>query len=177
MSSEKQIIYAQSVIDFITVSAEYCVTLEKNEPISKKDFINKITKLLPLIYVKAAVLPKVEDEDFEMLQDYVLEEDYNFVQNKVWSIMKEDDEYLEVFSPEIQFSETPVVATISENLADIYQDLKNFISIYADRNEECMSAALQKVEENFRTYWGQKLVNAMRPLHEVLYSEKDEDEE
>lgn len=91
--------------------------------------------------------------------------------------MKEDDEYLEVFSPEIQFSETPVVATISENLADIYQDLKNFISIYADRNEECMSAALQKVQDNFRTYWGQKLVNAMRPLHEVLYSEKEDGEE
>lgn len=171
MFDEKETIYASSVIDFITVSAEYCVTLEKNEPIEKLDFVSKITKLLPLIYVKASTLPNIEEEDFE-LQDYVTEEDYNFVQNRVWSILKEDDEYLEVFAPDFQYSEAPIMATISENLADIYQDLKNFISVYADRNEECMEAALFKVQENFKNYWGQKLVNAMRPLHECLYKER-----
>lgn len=177
MSNNTNPIYAPSVIDFITVSAEYCVTLEKNEAIEKNEFLSKITKILPLIYVKAAVLPDIDEMDDDYLQDYVTEEDYNFVQNKVWSILKENDEYLEVFSPEIQYSETPIVATISENLADIYQDLKNFISVYADRNEECMGAALIKVKENFRTYWGQKLVNAMRPLHDVLYGEKQQEQE
>lgn len=177
MTNDNQTLYAAPVIDFITVSAEYCVTLEKTEPIGKKEFLEKITKLLPLIYVKAAVLPIVEEEEGSMLQDYVSEEDYNFVQNRVWSILKDRDEYLEVFSPEIQFSETPVVATISENLADIYQDLKNFIAIYADRNEDCMHAALSKVQENFKTYWGQKLVNAMRPLHEALYGDSSQEEE
>ena len=112
-----------------------------------------------------------------MLQDYVSEDDYNYVLNRVWGILKEDDEYLEVFSPDLQFSETPVVASISENLADIYQDLKNFISVYADRNEECMNAALQKVTENVRTDWGQKLVNAMRPLHEALYGDNQQEED
>ncbi len=176
MNNESEAIYAPSVIDFITVSAEYCVTLEKNEPIEKKEFLGKITKLLPLVYVKAAVLPEVEDDDEVMLQEYVTEDDYNFVQNRVWSILKGDDEYLEVFTQDMQFSETPVVATISENLADIYQDLKNLLYVYGDRNEECMQAALYKVEENFRNYWGQKLVNAMRPMHEVLYGEKQQEE-
>jgi len=171
MIDDNKLIYSPSVIDFITVSAEYCITLEKNEPIEKEEFVGKITKLLPLIYVKVATLPKIE-EDYTELQDYVLEEDYNFVQNRVWGILKEDDEYLEVFSPELQFSEAPITATISENLADIYQDLKNFISVYADRNEECMQAALYKVQDSFKTYWGQKLVNAMRPLHEILYKER-----
>ena len=177
MNKDNKTLYAASVIDFITVSAEYCVTLEKTDPVGKTEFLSKITKLLPLIYVKASVLPAVEEDEDEMLQDYVTEEDYNFVQNKVWSILKDSDEYLEVFSPELQFSEAPVVATISENLADIYQDLKNFISVYADRNEECMNSALYKVQENFRTYWGQKLVNAMRPLHEALYGDKQEEED
>lgn len=169
MSNASQPIYAPSVIDFITVSAEFCVYLEKNEETEKTDFISKISKLLHLIYVKASVLPDVEEDEESYLQEYVTEEDYNFVQNKVWSILKEDDEYLEVFSSEIRYSEAPVVATISEGIADIYQDLKNFIAIYADNNEECMHAALAKVKENFRTYWGQKLVNVLRPIHEVLY--------
>ena len=122
MNYNNETIYMPSVIDFITVSAEYCVTLEKNEPMEKMEFLGKITKLLPLIYVKAALLPEVDDDDEVMLQEYVTEDEYNFVQNRVWSILKDDDEYLEVFTPEMQFSETPVVATISENLADIYQD-------------------------------------------------------
>ena len=176
MNNNNETIYVPSVIDFITVSAEYCVTLEKNEPMEKMEFLGKITKLLPLIYVKAALLPEVDDDDEVILQEYVTEDEYNFVQNRVWSILKDDDEYLEVFTPEMQFSETPVVATISENLADIYQDLKNMIHVYADRNEECMQAALFKVEDNFRNYWGQKLVNAMRPLHEALYGEKQQED-
>lgn len=178
MSNSDKIIYSSQVIDFITVSAEYCVNLEKTEPIEKKAFLEMMTKLLPLIYVKAAVLPAIDDMvDDVILQDYVSEDDYNEVQNRIWRILKEDDDYLEVFSPDLQFSETPVVATISENLADIYQDLKNFIAVYADRNEECMAAAILKVQENFRTYWGQKLVNAMRPMHEILYGDKIQEQD
>lgn len=177
MSNDNKTIYSSAVIDFITVAAEYCVSLEKQEPVARKEFLEKTTKLLPLIYVKASLLPKIEEDEDTLLQDYVSEEDYNFVQNKVWSILKDKDEYLEVFSPELQFSEAPVVATISENLADIYQDLKNFIAVYADRNEECMQAALFKVQDNFKTYWGQKLVNAMRPLHETLYGDTSEEQE
>lgn len=169
MSNETNPIYAPAVIDFITVSAEFCVLLEKNEEIDKIDFLGKISKLLPLIYVKASVIPSLEEEEEGYLQEYVTEEDYNYVQNKVWQILKEDDEYLEVFSSEIRYSEAPVVATISEGISDIYQDLKNFIAIYADNNEECMYAALAKVNENFKTYWGQKLVNILRPIHEILY--------
>ena len=172
---EKKIVYSPAVIDFITVAAEFCIFLEKAEPIEKTDFVGKITKLLPLIYVKAATLPVVEEDD-AILQEYVTEDDYVFVQNRVWGILKEEDEYLEVFSPDLQFSEEPITATISENLADIYQDLKNFISVYADRNEECMQSALLHVQENFKTYWGQRLVNAMRPLHEILYKERSFEE-
>lgn len=168
MKSNTNPLYAPAVIDFITVAAEYCVTLEKKDLIEEKEFVGKLTKLLPLIYVKATLLPSFE-LDGEELPEIVTEDDYNFVQHRVWETLKDKDEYLEVFTPDMQFSETPVVATISENLADIYQDLKNFVAIYADNNESCMQSALAKVEDNFRNYWGQKLVNAMRPLHEILY--------
>ena len=173
---EKETIYASSVIDFITVSAEYCVTLEKNEPIEKLDFVSKITKLLPLIYVKASTLPNIEEEDFE-LQDYVTEEDYNFVQNRVWSILKEDDEYLEVFAPDFQYSEAPITATISENLADIYQDIKNFVCQFRTGINQTMNDAVVECRENFAGQWGQTLVNVLRALHEVKYMPHDDDDE
>ena len=39
-----------------------------------------------------------------------------------------------------------------------------------------MNDAIVKVRENFCNYWGQCLVNVMRPLHDLLYT-KAEDEE
>lgn len=166
-----QNIYSSQVIEFLTVAAEYCATVEQCRQQDKKHLVSTVAKLLPLIYVKATLLPALEEEDADvMLPEVVGEEDYNFVRQSVWSVLGEDDDYLEVFSQDMQFSEAAVTASISEDLSDIYQDLKNFCAIYADRNEVCMESAIARVQENFRQYWGQKLVNAMRPLHQLMVS-------
>ena len=159
------------VIDMVTVSAEYCVYLEKlrSTGTEREDFLKKITMVLPLIYVKTSLLPDLEEQGIDELQEIVTEEDYEEVRQSVWNLLRADDEYLEVFTPDMQYSEGPMMATISEDLADIYQDLKNFVAAFADQNEITMNDAIVKVKENFATYWGQKLVNAMRPLHEVRY--------
>lgn len=157
------------VIDMVTVSAEYCVYLEKlrEAGTEREDFLKKITMVLPLIYVKASLLPDLEEEGIDELQEIVTEEDYEDVRQSVWNLLRADDEYLEVFTPDMQYSEGPMMATISEDLADIYQDLKNFVAAFAEQNEITMNDAIVKVKENFSSYWGQKLVNAMRPLHEL----------
>lgn len=159
------------VIDMVTVSAEYCVYLEKlrEAGTEREDFLKKITMVLPLIYVKASLLPDLEEQGIDDLQEIVTEEDYEDVRQSIWNLLRADDEYLEVFTPEMQYSEGPMMATISEDLADIYQDLKNFVAAFAEQNEITMNDAIVKVKENFATYWGQKLVNAMRPLHEIRY--------
>ena len=159
------------VLDMVTVSAEYCVYLEKlrTSGTEREDFLKKITMVLPLIYVKASLLPELEEQGLDDLQEIVTEEDYVDVRQNVWNLMRADDEYLEVFTPDMQYSEGPMMATISEDLADIYQDLKNFVAAFAEQNEITINDAIIKVKENFANYWGQKLVNAMRALHELRY--------
>lgn len=174
MSNKK--IYAPAVIDFITVSVEYCALVEKLQGVSRKQLLEKITKMLPLIYVKASLLPTFDSEEELPLPEVVGEEDYDYVRRGIWNILREKDDYLDVFTADMQFSEAPITCSISEDLADIYQDLKNFVAIYADRNELLMADAIAKVSENFRTYWGQKLVNAMRPLHEITYNNSEDED-
>lgn len=169
MAKEQNPIYAQTVIEFITVAAEYCIFLEKVHEADRKSFLERMTRLLPLVYVKATLLPYVEEFGDEELPEFVTEDDYDAVRHDIWRVLKGDDNYLEVFSPDMQFSETPITASISEDLADVYQDLKNFVGTYADRNEVNMNNALFKIQENFAAYWGQKVVNVMRPLHDLLY--------
>ncbi len=172
-------VFSPAVIDMITVSAEYCIFLEKlnSSGTTRRQLLEQITKLLPLIYVKASLLPELEEYgDFD-LPVVVTEDDYDEVRQSVWRLLKADDEYLEVFTPDMQYSEGAMTHTISEDLADIYQDLKNFVAVFVDRNDDAMHDSIVKVQDNFRSYWGQCLVNVMRPLHDLLYNKNDNEED
>jgi hypothetical protein len=171
-------IYAPAVIDFIRVAAEYCRFLEQEAGTAdRRTLLDRQTLFLPMLYLKATLLPDVEATGEEELPEVVTEEDYDYVRRAVWGRLRADDSYLEVFTPEMQFSDTPIAASISEDLADIYQDLKNFVAVFADRNEALMPDAIAQVRDHFATYWGQKLVNALRPLHELRYGAPKEDGE
>ncbi len=85
-------------------------------------------KILPLLYLKGSVLPKNEIELDEDIEKFITESDWSFIRSAVKEKVGANDEYLEVFEEDMQYSDTPVVATISENMADIYYDIKDFIS-------------------------------------------------
>jgi len=87
--------------------------------------------------------------------------------------MGDENAYLDVFVDDMKYSDTPVSAFISENIADIYQDVRNFVSVYQYELTEQMNDALHVCINNFRDYWGQKLVNSLRPLHALKYSESE----
>ena len=125
-------------------------------------------KMLPLLYVKALLLPETVPAEEEFPATFVTEEDYSHVANKVSEIMGEEDVYLDVFIEDMKYSDTPVSTFVSENLADIYQDIRNFVSVYQFGLAGQMNDALYQCKENFRLYWGQKLVNVLRPLHTMM---------
>ena len=79
------------------------------------------------------------------------------------------NDYLEVFDEKINDSEGPVSVSIAENMADMYQDLKNFIILYQTGTVEVMNDALWECRMNFENYWGQKLVNALNVNLIVLH--------
>ena len=59
-------------------------------------------------------------------------------------------------------------------LADIYQDLKDFIGVFQLGMNTSMNDALCVCKEHFAEFWGQRLVNTMRALHDVKYNATDE---
>jgi hypothetical protein len=61
-------------------------------------------------------------------------------------------------------------------LADIYQDVKNFVSVFQLGFDETMHDSLALCRENFALYWGQTLVNTMRALHSVKFGVKEDEE-
>ena len=54
-------------------------------------------------------------------------------------------------------------------LADIYQPIKDFICVFQLGLEHTMNDSLAICRELFAEFWGQRLVNVMRALHDVKY--------
>jgi hypothetical protein len=132
-------------------------------------FVDRMCKVLPLLYLKAEVIPLVGEDCESRLEEKVSEEMYNNVERRIAGLMGDDNIYLETFHPDIKYSDTPVAVKISESLADIWQDLGNFIAVFRDGNPQTMGDSLSLCMQNFRRYWGQKLVNVLRALHAVRY--------
>ncbi len=168
-SNDNHIVYAPVTLDFVTIGVEFCSFLEKMEVKSRTEWAKTMLRILPLLYVKATLLPSVEVIGDQMAEVFVKEQDYMLIANQVASVLAEEDVYLDVFVEDMKYSDRPVSSFVSEDIADIYQDIRNFVSVYQYGLEETMVFALNDIAENFRAYWGQKLVNVLRPLHALVY--------
>lgn len=178
MKKESTVIFDRNVIEFVTVAAEFCAFLEQAEGMERKTFVDTTLKILPLLYIKAAMLPECEMLGDETPENYVTEDVYEVLRMGLAGVLGEKDDYLEVFMADMVYSDTPIKRCISEDLADIYQDIKDFIFIFRLGLNETMNDSLYLCKENFGMLWGQKLVNTLRALHDVKYNQNtDSDEE
>lgn len=168
-------VYGKNSVEFVTVGAEFCAFVERARSMSRDEFTDKLTKLLPLLYLKASLITP-EEYYVDYPERFVTEEIYNDIRCAIENLLGIHDAYLEVFVEDMQYSDTPITAFISEDIADIYQDIKDFLSIYRLGDDDLSRAALTECIESFKEYWGQKIANVMRPLHSLCYSESDDDE-
>lgn len=174
MKDRMQIIYSRNVLEFVTVAVEFCAYIEQSEGRRRADFVDTVLKLLPLLYLKASLTERAESEDDFFPEEFVTEQHYEWVRSVLAGVMGEADDYLDFYNEDARFSDEPVARSISEDLADLYQAVKNFAAAYQTGLDEKMFEALVAVRENFELYWGQTLTNALRALHRVGYAEPDE---
>ena len=177
MKQESQIIFERNSVEFVTVAAEYCAFIERSEGQKRADFVDTLLKILPLLYIKASMLPECETMGEGNLEAFVTEDDYEVIRINLQEVLADRDDYLDVFVEDMKYSDTPIRKSIAEDLADIYQAIKDFVCQFRSGLNETMHDALAQCREHFMEYWGQTLVNTMRALHEVKYSKTDDDEE
>lgn len=172
-----RIVYSKNVIEFVTVANEYCNFIEDTGRFKTSQALSVAQKLLPLVYLKTTLLPEIGKVLDEEIEKYVTELDYNLLLQKWAAKLGGNDGFREVFVPGAEFSEEAIEASISENLLDIYQNLKDFISSYSLGNEEVMNDALSECIFQFKEYWGQRLANVLRAIHHLMVSDIDLDGE
>lgn len=140
MDTNSNPVYSRNVIEFVAVANEFCKYTEHALEIKGDELLKILQRILPLMYLKASLLPQMNPYFEDGNEKFVTE------------------------------SERPVLSCISENMADIYQDMKDFLLLYQTGTAEVMNDAVWECRQNFETFWGQKLVNSMRAIHKFIYS-------
>lgn len=170
METNTEPVYSRNVIEFVAVANEFCKYAERAQELKGDELLKILQRILPLMYLKASLIPALNPYFEDGNEKFVTESDWV----KVHDILREKfgtaDDYLEVFDEKMNESEGPVLSSISENMADIYQDIKDFLLLYQTGTNEVMNDAIWECRLNFETFWGQKLLNSMRAIHKFLYS-------
>lgn len=177
MKQTSQVIFERNSVEFVTVAAEYCAFIERSEGQKRAEFVDTLLKILPLLYIKASMIPECEVMGEDGLEAFVNEDDYEVIRLNLQELMADRDDYLDVFVEDMKYSDTPIRKSIAEDLTDIYQVVKDFVCQFRSGLNETMHDALAQCREHFIGYWGQTLVNTMRALHEVKYNSTEEEEE
>lgn len=162
-----------SELNFVALAADYCAAVEQPWISEEKEtFVARMLLLLPRIYLGISEASSAASPDFvegEYFAEYVDEEMYENVRKNVAALLGEEDTYLETFEQDMKYSETPIAASISEGLADLYQNLYNFVRRVRDSDGEALSGALLECKEDFGDYWSQTLCNVFRALNAIRY--------
>ncbi len=165
----KDFVYSKNVVEFVTIANEFCAFAERASELEKDSFIDKSLKLFSLLYLKSMLLPSLYQINEEGNEKFVTEFDWQFIKNGIAVVLGDKDTYLDFFDEEMNETPEPVSRSISENMADIYQDLKDFLGIYQLGVEELSNDAIVECRQSFENYWGFRLVNSIRILHQLHY--------
>jgi len=170
MEPKSDPLYSRNVIEFVAAANEFCKYTEHASELKGDELLKILQRILPFIYIKASLLPQLEPVFEDGNEKFVTESDWIRINEILREKFGTADDYLEVFDEKSAESDGPVVSTISENMADIYQDIKDFLLLYQTGTSEVMNDAVWECRMNFENFWGQKLVNSMRAIHRFIYS-------
>ena len=163
-------VYSRNVIEFVAVANEFCKYAEHASRLKGDELLRILQRILPLMYIKASLLPQLNPYFEDGNEKFITESDWMVVHDTLRKKFGTADDYLEVFDEKANETDGPILSAISENMADIYQDIKDFLLLYQTGTAEVMNDAIWECRLNFESYWGQKLLNSMRAVHKFIYS-------
>jgi hypothetical protein len=167
-------VYSKNVLEFITVANDYCLTLAKIDTTKKAWLMNYLQKICPLLYLKASLIPMIEVQNPEANERFFTQEEWEYLFNQLRIKLTDDDEFW--FIDQSASHIDPVKGSIAECLTDIYQDLKDFITLYQKNSLDAKENAVFEVRDSFEKRWGFYLVNLHKTIHYLMMTTRQSDE-
>ena len=163
-----------NVIDMLTVANEFCLFTEKAEKYNPDEVLQYYAKICPLLYLKGAILPVVEPDEDYLGERFVNEDQWESIYNSLLLVFPGTDEFY-TLSYETG-DNIPLKASISEHLADVYQDLKDFVLLYQKNLAYAKQNAVYECRSLFVNHWGGRIAALLPALHAIAFPARQDDE-
>jgi len=169
-------VYSSEMLEFVKVANACCEFLEQLKDVEGRSFIVDSVKHLSAVYATFLNTGETEPVFESPAEPTVSEQDWSELFQRIAMILGNHNDILRM-AEEGEFDRSELVNhTVSEDLADIYQELRDFTSIYSRGMEELMNDAAWELNEHFAEHWGAKLLRALQALHELYVNGIDPSE-
>ncbi|HEX2936890.1 MAG TPA: DUF5063 domain-containing protein [Bacteroidales bacterium] len=170
---EKKSSKKDEAIDLFRLCSEYCKIIEKAEKVSLHELLDQVSVSLMAVYQKVFMITRFQTKYENEPKHFLTERQYNKVRNGIKEVLGKKDEYQEIIDPNRPSVRVIFKASISEDLADIYQDFTDFCQWYAEGTFESINDSVIELLNNYDKYWGIKLLNVLKAIHVIRYMKKD----
>jgi Domain of unknown function (DUF5063) len=168
-----EIRHVPQVVTFQRAASQFCDLLELDVPQSDS-WIREILMALSDLYVAANKLSMLEPVEFsedipEQLK--IHHHQWEAMCDRVSQVLPQTL-YLTYFdlTEALDPEQKPGIGDLADDLADIYRDLKPGLRATGSQDDTAMGAVLFEWQFSFRSHWGDHAVNAMKLLHQLVYS-------
>lgn len=170
---EKKSPKKDEAVDLFRLCSEYCKVIEKAEKVSLHELLDQVSASLMAVYQKVFTITRFQTKYESEPKHFLTERQYNKVRNGIKDVLGKKDEYQEIIDPNRPTVRAIFKASISEDLADIYQDFTDFCQWYSEGTFEGINDSVIELLNNYDKYWGIKLLNVLKAIHVIRYMKKD----
>lgn len=157
------------VRDFVKAANDFCLLIENASKRKTGELFSELQQILPLLYMKAAVVPLPRYCYEEEPTVFVKEDDYARIHD---SLQKKFELFSGItgMSPGTLQNQHEITSfVLAENFADLYEELKNFTKLYEVGIPQAMNDAVWFCRKSFEHNLGVKLTDSLRSLHTLIY--------
>jgi hypothetical protein len=154
---------------FAAEARRYCSLVEGNDPCNSWMFAQACLMQVLRLYDRALLLPEIESETADLL---------NGINHETWQAVRREvgrklarDYYWEIFEPLEQAKPEPVLGSLSDDLADIWRDLKTGVAEMDGGRATAINDATWHWRFSFETHWGHHATGAIAALHALCFGQ------
>lgn len=157
------------VEQFVELVRRYIARIDGLPGPTAREFLLECAILLPQIYSLSHQLPDVDLPESDSLERGTIPIEPPM--GKIMKLLGKYDLYSEVFDPLLDTD--AIKATLSDDLSDIYSDLKGPLMKYDSRGKANQWVAIWEWKFNMQIHWGHHVVGSLRAIHSLIYDHLD----
>jgi len=170
-------VYSDEMVALVRAANETATFLETMKGTDGRAFITEAARHLSDVYSTILRIGDTEPVHESSGEPTVTEQDWSGLYQRIAILLGPHNEFLRP-AEENEFDRSELVThTIAEDMADVYQELRDFTSIYGRGMEELMNDAAWELKVRFAEHWGKKLLRALSALHDLYVTGVDPTEQ